>query len=451
MIWINKHKLHANISRFQQPKVNSKTNPSNSYGGKLNSNPKVNVNSNLPKNQKFKGNESSYVNVVKGTVLQAPKDIDTPALVLEDDCVMTKDLSKCLLGRVKEFASLVNIKKAFISEGFMNIMIRYMGEKWILLEFGDSKSLILFRDNVSISSWFSQISLASMDFVTESRIAWVELEGIPFKLWSEKTFKRIASKWGEMLDTEDQEDDCFHSKRICVQTKCHKWISEEFKIIFRGKVFWIRAKETPGWVPDFTDEEDENEISDTESKDDDLKVDDQVTGIHREEEDVPKTLFEEGEIIKDQSDANNRGDQEIPSEDPFNIYELLNKKDTDANIQETEFSAKYPPGFTPKEDSANNSANCGTAKVENNMETNKDADTNEFCVNQSESNLKEDGAESTFSGYFKKSKGPRSGGSILNLLEDVVKVGHVMGYNMEGYESNMEEIIKSQGAGEVNR
>ncbi|GKC02093.1 RNA-directed DNA polymerase, eukaryota [Tanacetum coccineum] len=210
------------------------------------------------------------------------------------------------------------------------------------------------------------------------------------------------------------------------------------------------AKETPGWVPDFTDEEDENEISDTESKDDELKVDDQVIGIHREEEDVPETLFEEGEVIKDQSDANNRGDQEIPSEDPFNIYELLNKKDTDANIQETEFSAKYPPGFTPKEDSANNSANCGTAKVENNMETNKDADTNEFCVNQSESNLKEDGAESTFSGYFKKSKGPRSGGSILNLLEDVVKVGHVMGYNMEGCVSNMEEIIKSQGAGEVN-
>ncbi|GJT61776.1 hypothetical protein Tco_1005309 [Tanacetum coccineum] len=201
-------------------------------------------------------------------------------------------------------------------------------------------------------------------------------------------------------------------------------------------------------VPDFTDEEDENEISDTESKDDELKVDDQVIGIHREEEDVPETLFEEGEVIKDQSDANNRGDQEIPSEDPLNIYELLNKKDTDANIQETEFSAKYPPGFTPKEDSANNSANCGTAKVENNMETNKDADTNEFCVNQSESNLKEDGAESTFSGYFKKSKGPRSGGSILNLLEDVVKVGHVMGYNMEGCVSNMEEIIKSQGAGE---
>ncbi|GKA22031.1 RNA-directed DNA polymerase, eukaryota [Tanacetum coccineum] len=304
-------------------------------------------------------------------------------------------------------------------------------------------------DNVSISSWFSQISLASMDFVTESRIAWVELEGIPFKLWSEKTFKRIASKWGEMLDTVRIRDDCFHSKRICVQTKCHKWISEEFKIIFRGKVFWIRAKETPGWVPDFTDEEDENEISDTESKDE-LKVDDQVIGIHREEEDVPETLFEEGEVIKDQSDANNRGDQEIPSEDPLNIYELLNKKDTDANIQETEFSAKYPPGFTPKEDSANNSANCGTAKVENNMETNKDADTNEFCVNQSESNLKEDGAESTFSGYFKKSKGPRSGGSILNLLEDVVKVGHVMGYNMEGCVSNMEEIIKSQGAGEVN-
>ncbi|GJS50445.1 RNA-directed DNA polymerase, eukaryota [Tanacetum coccineum] len=63
-------------------------------------------------------------------------------------------------------------------------------------------------------------------------------------------------------------------------------------------------------------------------------------------------------------------------------------------------------------------------------------DENEISDTESKDELKvddqEDGAESTFSGYFKKSKGPRSGGSIINLLEDVVKVGHVMGYNMEG-------------------
>nr|GFB83134.1 RNA-directed DNA polymerase, eukaryota, reverse transcriptase zinc-binding domain protein [Tanacetum cinerariifolium] len=43
--------------------------------------------------------------------------------------------------------------------------------------------------------------------------------------------------------------------------------SEEFKIIFRGKVFWIRAKETPGWVPDILEEVKDEDQSDVDSKD----------------------------------------------------------------------------------------------------------------------------------------------------------------------------------------
>ncbi|GJT61457.1 hypothetical protein Tco_1004990 [Tanacetum coccineum] len=98
-----------------------------------------------------------------------------------------------------------------------------MGELWVLLEFGSEDSMKLFQDNV---------------------------EGIPFKLCTDNTFNRIATKWGELLDIDDQEEMCFHSKRLCIYTKTEKNIFEEFKIIFRGKTSWIRAKETPGWVPD---------------------------------------------------------------------------------------------------------------------------------------------------------------------------------------------------------
>ncbi|GJT92357.1 nucleotide-binding alpha-beta plait domain-containing protein [Tanacetum coccineum] len=446
-IWIDKYKLQANTTRFQRPSLNSKASvPTSVGGGKSNLN-NVKVNSNLPKNQNPKVNGTSFVNVVKGH-----NDKDSPALVLEDDCVMSKDLSNCLLGRVKEFASLANIKTILNNEGFMNIKIKYVGEKWIMLEFDDTKAMNLFRNNVSVASWFSQFIQASTDFVLESRIAWVEIEGIPLKLWSDNTFKRIAAKWGVMLDIDDQDDDCFHSKRICVQTNCHHWISDVFKIIFRGKVFWIRAKETPGWVPDFANEEDDEDISDVDSKDGAVKVDENETDGFSDVEGVPETVLEDDESTKKHSVADNIGNQEYISEDPFNLYPLLKKKATDTHYHEHESSLKYPPGFTPKE---------GEEGVSMNVKADKDAtsasgnvfnvsgDDKGFCNNHPDSKLKEGGSESVCSGHFKKSKGPRTGGSILNLLDDVVKVGQVMGYNMDGCMTNMAEIIKSQGVEEV--
>nr|GEV22410.1 nucleotide-binding alpha-beta plait domain-containing protein [Tanacetum cinerariifolium] len=81
-------------------------------------------------------------------------------------------------GRVKEFASLANLKVALCNEGFVNIKIKYMGELWVLLEFVTRESIKLFRDNVSVGSWFLQIIKASRDFVTNERIAWVEVEGV---------------------------------------------------------------------------------------------------------------------------------------------------------------------------------------------------------------------------------------------------------------------------------
>ncbi|GJT93605.1 hypothetical protein Tco_1082450 [Tanacetum coccineum] len=50
-------------------------------------------------------------------------------------------------------------------------------------------------------------------------------------------------------------------------------------------------------------------------------------------------------------------------------------------------------------------------------------------------NSKDDGADSVRSGHFKKYEIPRTGGSILSLLDELVKVGQVMGYNMDGWNS----------------
>ncbi|GKA79493.1 hypothetical protein Tco_0786089 [Tanacetum coccineum] len=38
------------------------------------------------------------------------------------------------------------------------------------------------------------------DFVSDERIVWVDIEGVPLKAWSRETFTRIGKIWGETLD-----------------------------------------------------------------------------------------------------------------------------------------------------------------------------------------------------------------------------------------------------------
>nr|GEY40455.1 RNA-directed DNA polymerase, eukaryota [Tanacetum cinerariifolium] len=45
----------------------------------------------------------------------------------------------------------------------------------------------------------------------------------------------------------------------------------------------------------------------------------------------------------------------------------------------------------------------------------------------------------------------RTGGSLLTVMEELIKVGKTMGYNMEGCMKNIEEIIEIQGVEEVFR
>ncbi|GJT19198.1 nucleotide-binding alpha-beta plait domain-containing protein [Tanacetum coccineum] len=205
-IWVDRFKFHANIARFQRAplnrnKVYEKKNVESFRGGVQTSRKDVG------------GADSgkSFVNVVKSIYKSGTVDCEAnPTIVLDDDCLNSKDLTNSLLGRVKEFASLSNLKTVLTNEGFVDISVRYMGELWVLLEFASTKSKELFRDNVGVGSWFSELKQASIEFNPDGRVVWVEVEGVPFKFWSENTFKRLAAKWGELLDVDDQEESCFH-------------------------------------------------------------------------------------------------------------------------------------------------------------------------------------------------------------------------------------------------
>nr|GEW81763.1 RNA-directed DNA polymerase, eukaryota [Tanacetum cinerariifolium] len=114
------------------------------------------------------------------------------------------------------------------------------------------------------------------------------------------------------MDLEESKDDLFAQKRICIKTKQKDNILEKFKIIVKGKNFVIRDKEMFDWSPVF------NEVKEVEYCTDDESVQEQPMN-----------------------------DKE-KSQDPFNFYDLLRKRDGGVDTLRLDISIPYPPGFTPE-------------------------------------------------------------------------------------------------------
>ncbi|GJZ17316.1 RNA-directed DNA polymerase, eukaryota [Tanacetum coccineum] len=327
-VWIGRHKIHANVARFQRMPVNK----GSIYSQDSNGDNRNNI-SNFHKEKGVNGHSNSYAHVVKRRPQPVEADVENaPALVLDDSCLNQQDLSLSLMGKVKEFTSLSNLKIVLSNEGFENLEIKYMEVIGCCWNFTQKRQR------------------------RYSKIIQVEIEGVPIKIWSENTFNRIAAKWGVLLNVDDKEDGCFHRKRLCIR---------EYKGDNRGSPV--------------------------------LEGDSDV-------EDVPEIKYEE--------EPHNTNLEEVS----------VGKKDSRSEDPVTQESAKKDDGSNKEEGE---------------------------CFHSIHVEEKEDVAESFCSGHFKKSKAPRTGGSILQLIDDLVKVGHTMGYNMDECIKNMEEIIDSQGVNGV--
>nr|GEY95009.1 RNA-directed DNA polymerase, eukaryota [Tanacetum cinerariifolium] len=332
---------------------------------------------------------NTYVHVVKGQMQPENKESKaTHALVLSDECLLSKDLSKSLFGRVKQFAPLANIRKA-----------------------------------EELLRWRLKVSRLSCVRIIHSSIS--PLSG--------------GSNWISMIRMR-----CVFTRRDCIYTKSEMNIFEEFKIIFHGRDFWIRAKEAPGWVLDFMEQNDDEEQND----DGGFNVHESSScGGDSDVEGVLETIFKESGQKENNLDEKHTNKQENHSGDPFSIYKLLKmKKDNVEKENNSEHSMKYPPGFTPKE--GTDVVGMHTEESDNivNMSNhNAEEVNNTFSGNCTKNNSKEDVSNSVCSGHFKTSMVPRTGGLILSLMDELVKVGQVMRYKMDGCMSNMTEITKSQG------
>nr|GEU65074.1 RNA-directed DNA polymerase, eukaryota [Tanacetum cinerariifolium] len=346
----------------------------------------------------------------------------SPALVLDDSCVVQRNFKNYAMGEVKEFSSIGNLRVLLAEEGFMNVKNLLFG---------------------------SRLCDAQPDFVSRDRLVWVDIEGVPLHAWSRVTFEKICSKWGELVNLEESSDGMFARKRICVKTNLEENILEKFKIIVRRKIFVVRAKEHFVWSPVFKDVKETMYFSEDESeKGDDMNMKNGEANYRQDNFDaesdidgVSETAFriqkEDLEFCQTNSvnDKEQHGNEAEFSSDPFNIYSLLNKNKKDVNMSGSDTSLSHPSGFTLEKDNP----------ISNDQEVKMPNEPSPHCHSEGlNSRVMQDASpvvENVIPVGNSKEFGLNKGGLILEVLEGLVKYGHAFHFCLCSSISSGEMIL----------
>ncbi|GJW65785.1 RNA-directed DNA polymerase, eukaryota [Tanacetum coccineum] len=409
-LWIGRMHLHANVVRYDRPPISS---------SRPNVAPRPTVKS---VSRPSANGASSFVSVLKGNPNTINHISTSPAMVLDDECLVERDLDNFVLGEVKDFSSINNLLILLSNEGFQHVRLVYLGGLWVMIELPSIETKTRFMKHVGVASWFSQLRTAQSDFVSRERIVWIDIEGVPLHAWSRPTFSKIGSRWGEVLELEDNKDDCFARKRICIKTKQEDNILEKFKIIVRGKIFVVRAKELFVWSPSFKGVNDAEFVSDDDSVNgEEEKNDDMSKKVNLEDESdiegVSETVFgDQDDPLVQELNQNSLPNEKEISSDPFNLYNLINKRDKGEENTGLDSSLPFPPGFTPADQVKSDRKNSPLHSHSGGLN----------------SRVLEESQPTKDQGSPKDNLNQRVGGSILEVIDDMIKVGQAMGLRSGG-------------------
>ncbi|GKE25390.1 RNA-directed DNA polymerase, eukaryota, partial [Tanacetum coccineum] len=296
----------------------------------------------------------------------------------------------------------------------------YLGGYWVMINSRSLSSKEKLIKHTGVLSWFSELGHANNLFVSDVRLVWTAIEGLPICAWNKDAIAKIVSPWGTLSDVDTVDDDYLPYQKVCVATKASTIINDRIKIIVKGKIYWIRIRELEAWSPEFDDE-----FCDTSSVEESVGRGEKHGPIQEEDLDH----ISESNCMKENNETEfieKARTHEVQSEDPFEIYDLLNKKEIKEATQGDDPS--HPPGFTPKDDAAKGKEEAACS-------------VNQFSNNGNSLN---NGVSRVHSGV-NRSFSLKSGGSIMDVIENLVDIGQTMGYNMEGCKKNLEDIVASHG------
>nr|GEX36542.1 RNA-directed DNA polymerase, eukaryota [Tanacetum cinerariifolium] len=356
-IWIGRLRLHANTVKYQRE-------------------PRSNVSQS---NKLYEGSaKNTFEAVLKtGTVNPILSATSSLAIVLDDSCLIERDFTCSLMRKIKDINAIANLYSIHSNEGFENVNVSYLGGLWVLLETNSVASKEKLIKHVGVGSWFTTLQLACNSFVSDERIVWIFIEGLPIKAFSRNSFVKIVSKWGELTDVEDTKNSSLSFKRSL-------------------KLGLLNSLQEENLDSEEEELEGEEEDHFSETKVNDLNHDKDNDFDHVSESSCMRDFNQVYDKVS------NVSEQPKPSDDPFGIYRILkrNKETTEAESE----GLKFPPGFTPEVVEEN--------VVNNELEKNSQPKSDMPINNEGATT---DKRESNCVPKF------RAGGSILEVIDEVIK------------------------------
>nr|GFB06069.1 RNA-directed DNA polymerase, eukaryota [Tanacetum cinerariifolium] len=184
-------------------------------------------------------------------------------------------MERSILAKVKDLSVITDLLKYMSSEGLVDVGLRYVGGRWVWLEFDFTDQVESVKNSKVLNELFLELKDVSYDFILDERCVWIDL--------------------------------------VCVLTESLHRVLESFKVLYRNRSYCITTTEFAYWAPNIESTEDKSMNNSLERKDDEgpsldggqeheepLDVD--VRGVDSDHVDS----FKEGEIIGD-SVLNNDG------------------------------------------------------------------------------------------------------------------------------------------------
>nr|GEZ30646.1 hypothetical protein [Tanacetum cinerariifolium] len=203
-------------------------------------------------------------------------------------------------------------KQATENNGFTNFQIRYIGGRWVWIDLDVENDLSSFRLSVEMDKIFTEFKHIDKDFVTDERVVWIDIVGVPLCAWTRDAFKKIGTLWGESLFVDIDKGESLAHGKVCVLTKLVNKIKEGIRVKVNRKYYNVLINEFAYWAPDFEFEDDCESNESSESDCSDGKKSNTSSG---------PTFFEEFYT----EEPVHKSCQEKSDYDPFNLMGLIDK------------------------------------------------------------------------------------------------------------------------------
>ncbi|GJV33970.1 nucleotide-binding alpha-beta plait domain-containing protein [Tanacetum coccineum] len=119
-----------------------------------------------------------------------------------DDCIDLDGMERSILAKVKDLSVISELLKHMSSEGFDDVGLRYVGGRWVWLEFDSMDQVESVKTSKALKEIFLEFKDVSHDFIPDERCVWIDLVGLPLASWAPEVYKKLGGRWGSSVFTD---------------------------------------------------------------------------------------------------------------------------------------------------------------------------------------------------------------------------------------------------------